>query len=834
MATLVALGAMAAPLSPREALERVSASAEGRRLVKAGAQPVLAYTMPDSRGQAAAYVFNSPADGGFMLLSADDLAVPVLGYTDAGAFDSADVPPQFRYWMEEYARQIEFAREQGIEPQDKDVAITFPSDWKSVTPMLSTSWDQGTPYNNTTPTINNKHCPTGCVATAVAQVMYYWRYPERGTGIVSCRVSGNTLEMNLSTAPAFDWDNMLDTYSGKYTDVQADAVANLMKQCGYALNMSYGPSASGTIAEGIPGTLINNFGYNSGITIQQRIGITATDWNALCYSQLAIGPVIYAGASPEGAHCFVVDGYDGDGYFHLNWGWGGSCNGYYILNALNPTQQGTGGYYGGYNFNQGLIAGVQPTYAAPLPVETTMTLSGSVSPVRGASSVMQFNFINGNPVLLVNDCVSTITPAFGMEITKADGTGSPSYVNWSTPQESYFPSFPPGTAVPMEGVECRARFDTSLPDGRYKVRLVCRNKSGNSAGDWKYLAVTPENIDYFYVTKNGSSYSYEGVEPRTYKISDARITTPLYYDNPFILELDVENPYDVELTQSVVPYLYNSNGQAQYSGENRLVTLMPNEKTTVSYSSTFQKIEGSLLSPGTSQTFELIINNDGSGTQYGRFGNVDLNRSAGTAKVQSRKFSILNAAEEGMQENVGFVYGLNDFSNIEISVRITVSGGFIATPLTAIIYEYDPVNGQSGKQVYEKDFEDMLFLEPGSDETYTTRLHPTNLDPSKMYQISVFYLMGSRLSALSSLRFAASSGVGEVSSEGSFALDYDGAKVSASSANGIVSLEAFDAKGTKVAASAEGSLEISSLSSGFYIVRAVDGAGSSKVLKIVK
>lgn len=832
LAAFMALGALASPLTPQQALQRATASPEGKRLVKAGATPSLAYTARDARGESAVYVFNQPS-GGFMLLSGDDIAMPMLGYADEGTFIPSEMPEQLRYWIGEYASQIEYARSLGaVTPRPSEVTMTFPSDWKSIAPLLTSRWDQEAPFSNFTPTINSRHCPTGCVATAMAQVMNYWEYPAKGTGKGTCKVliSQNNQEkktLNLDEQPAFDWANMLDSYSGSYTQQQADAVANLMVQCGYATDMTYMATQSGTQTENVVNALINNFGYNSGLTMQQRMTYTASEWNELCYSQLAVGPIIYAGGSPEGNHCFVVDGYDGNGYFHVNWGWSGMCNGYYLLNAMNPTQQGTGGYYGGYNFIQSIVAGVQPTYSDPLPSVQSLSLTGSIQPLEGTSSTFQFKFVGGNVRLFNNSSIS-IQPRFGFEITNADGSGSPTYVELSQPSAATFGTFPPGSFVELSSsLTGRGRFETTLPDGRYKITVVIQN-SLSSTKEWKPLIVSPENFNYFYVTKTGVSYAIEAMEPRNYSISEAAITSPLYYNNPFMLELTAENPYDTEITQSVTPYLYK-DGKAQYSGENRLITLMPGEQTTISFSSSFSKLSGgSTPTSAKPIDFELVLLNEDNLTQYGTFGTVTMKRTTGTPKIQAKSISIVNAAEEGD------VYGLDNFSDIELEVNVEVTGGFVASPLTAMIYEVDPSTSTLGSQIYEKDFDEMIFLEAGSEATVTTRLHPSDFDVTKTYQLVVYYQSGTRLVELGYVRFAASSGVDAAVAEGALALGYYGAVVTASAESGVAVIEAFDARGAKVAASGSDRLDLSELPRGIYIIRASDKAGNVKTIKIAR
>ena len=179
----IALGANAETLSPQQALQRATATEKGARKIKATIQPTLSYTAKTLKGDAAVYVFNSADNQGFMLVSADDVAVPMLGYTDSGTFDPNNIPEPLQYWLGEYAKQIAYAKENNI--KTSEIGLTFPSDWKTIQPYVKTKWGQNTPFNRFTPVLNNKQCPTGCVATAMAQVMNYYQYPEIGQGKVT-------------------------------------------------------------------------------------------------------------------------------------------------------------------------------------------------------------------------------------------------------------------------------------------------------------------------------------------------------------------------------------------------------------------------------------------------------------------------------------------------------------------------------------------------------------------------------------------------------------------------------------------------------------------------
>ena len=354
----------AAPISAEAALARIT-SGEEISFLSNVSNPQLVETILDEDGAPALYVYTYSGDKGFMLLPADDAVAPVVGYSPENKYATDPMATNINAWIGGYASQIRYIR--GSEFRDKKwkaPASTRATERKAIEPLMKTKWNQTSPFNKQCPMVNGYRSVTGCVATAMAQVMKYWEYPPVGFGSIT--YSPNEVEKDLSMNFAeteFDWAHMLDTYkSGKYSTQEADAVATLMKACGYGVRMGYTNVESGAYSRDIPTALTTYFGYDKGITRKDRDSYSSQDaWDDLVYNNLAnVGPVIYDGASNNGAHCFVCDGYDGNGYFHINWGWGGLSDGYFLLNELTPSQIGTGGHYGGYNMKQDVILGIMP------------------------------------------------------------------------------------------------------------------------------------------------------------------------------------------------------------------------------------------------------------------------------------------------------------------------------------------------------------------------------------------------------------------------------------------------------------------------------------------
>ena len=300
-----------------------------------------------------------------MIVSGDDRTIAVLGYADSGSIHEDDMPDGLRYLLEGYEEQIAHI------PTDAGVQL-YRGGYTPIEPLIQTHWNQGKPYNNLCPTIDGKHVVTGCVATSFAQLMYYHKYPTESCAPIPAYSTNTqdkdgkkiTLDVPALPATTFDWDNMIDDYNPinpetgkKYvggTDAQQAAVATLMQYCGSSVEMMYGLGTSSAYNEAIPFALKTYFGYDGGVSHAYRKNYSYAGWVDLIYNELAARrPVILGGQAAGGGHSFICDGYDtndhagADGdYFHMNWGWGGSSDGYFLLSVLQPWEQGIGGSSG--------------------------------------------------------------------------------------------------------------------------------------------------------------------------------------------------------------------------------------------------------------------------------------------------------------------------------------------------------------------------------------------------------------------------------------------------------------------------------------------------------
>lgn len=362
----LALSLYAAPRTVQQAQQIADAfiGSAGNLKKVAGASTRLAYTRSGD-SQPLFYVFNR--DAGFVIVSADDRAPEILGYSDAGPFDVDSLPDNFRYLLNSYAAELESlaAAPEAIALPAKAVGRSTQATGKSVAPLLgSILWDQGDPYNLQCPVMSDGgRSVVGCVATAMAQIMGYHQWPEKGTGTIpgyTTRSQGLVIDEENIENTYYDWDHITPVYTSESTDEERNAVATLMYHCGISVGMDYGYE-SGAFSQDVPEALTTYFGYNRNMKLLNRLYYTKSEWDSIIRHELdEKRPVYYSGASAQGGHAFVCDGYDTNGLFHINWGWSGLSNGYFMLSNLTPAAQGTGGSNGGFNWSQAIITGIQP------------------------------------------------------------------------------------------------------------------------------------------------------------------------------------------------------------------------------------------------------------------------------------------------------------------------------------------------------------------------------------------------------------------------------------------------------------------------------------------
>lgn len=328
--------------------------------MKAPAKLQLAYTGSAANGKQCLYVFNGASGQGYVVVAADDQADEILGYSDNGKFDPDNMPENMRAWLGSYVDQISYLKQHQLQKHSAAKNISYN---KEVKPLLGNiQWNQDSPYNDLCPVYTmGTQCATGCVATAMAQVMYYNRWPEQGIGSHTYSPSimyGKTLSADFANT-RYQWDKMLPQYDATSSEEACQAVAQLMLHCGISVDMEYS-SSSGAGSLPVPQALVKYFGYDRGIAFRTRQNYSTTEWQSIIINELDNKrPMIALGRASSGGHCFVFDGYDRNGFVHVNWGWGGMSNGYFRTSALTPATQGIGGANGGFNYDQYIVTGIQ-------------------------------------------------------------------------------------------------------------------------------------------------------------------------------------------------------------------------------------------------------------------------------------------------------------------------------------------------------------------------------------------------------------------------------------------------------------------------------------------
>ena len=354
----------------------------------------------------AVFVFNS-TDQGFVLVSAEDDARAVLGYSDEGTFDANNIPENMQFWLQMYADEM---RREGDEAMRREAMRrkvmrrevmrreAVEESYPTIAPLLGeTVWGQGEPFNNKCPQDGNGRAVTGCVATAMSQIMYAHKHPTQGTGNHSYTTETKKLSVSANFGnTTYDWDNMIPNYNGSYTTAQADAVATLMFHAGVAADMDYTVDGSGAVSSIALAAMTKYFGYDKAINALPKDFMKEEDILQEVASDLQAGRPVYVSGhtvNQEG-HAFVCDGIKSDGYLHINWGWNGVANGYFALSALAPEVQGTGGSASNLAFTEGVyvFSNIKPNEGGEaMPLVTVDKLTRTSSDAISKTTAVSFS-----------------------------------------------------------------------------------------------------------------------------------------------------------------------------------------------------------------------------------------------------------------------------------------------------------------------------------------------------------------------------------------------------------------------------------------------------------
>ena len=400
---LACQGLMASPVDQSQAL-KLAENFFGKGTTRA--QLKLEYKAPykaaTRAGQAEEnlfYIFNRGNNQGYIVVAADNRVMPVLAFSDEGTLTEEDIMnhPSIKWLYDEYRNEVKWAIENLPDKPSSEYSrmsstragnyvieiqplLQYDNDRRTKLPN-AISWGQDQPFNRYAPNYSygGRRYPTvaGCVATGISTVLRWHKWPLKARGSVSYYWKNQYMSLNFEgngpeNAP-YDWSQMPaavdsrgnDRATGRQvTTTQADNIGRLLRDVAYAVEMDYNPASaggSGAFVYKAPKVLVNNFGYKKGLSFLERNRYTQAAWLKEVHDEMRdYGPVVYAGFSTGGGHCFVLDGYASNGYVHVDWGWNGSSNGWHLLNVLQPGSEGIGGGYGGYSQHQQMLRYLTP------------------------------------------------------------------------------------------------------------------------------------------------------------------------------------------------------------------------------------------------------------------------------------------------------------------------------------------------------------------------------------------------------------------------------------------------------------------------------------------
>lgn len=510
------LSGMAAPLSPQAALDRAHANAPCG--VK-GFTTQRGLRHIDTRkcgGEAMLYLFGDETRGNYVVVSADDRLPALIGYGDQLKDSKGEYAPGFEYWLEYMGRRAEYYLAQDAGTTGKMIMRERP-ERSAIAPLLTTTWSQTAPYNNLCPKEGTERTVTGCVATAMAQVMNYFKWPDIGEGSISYSVGNKNYSANFEKWN-YDFDKMYDYYTGEEDSSQWLAVARLMYLAGHSVKMKYSVDGSGAASMNIAPALGSYFKYDKSLQYLERDFYSLMDWENLIYNNLKeVGPVIYNGQSYIGGHSFVCDGYQSGGYFHFNWGWGGLSDGYFLLDLLDPLDQGVGGSLSnsGFDFMQDVVLGIRPDRDGTSEWGASMVSTGSID----------ISYDEAEKLIIVNNLIYSEGPGPEMsgELGLAFTPEGEEYGNATFITSQYFEGLNPGYGF--------KDFDFDLPeieDGNYILECVYR------IGEGEYRKVGFANYDdcQCLFKKEGSEITVEPLAIEHPEFLDADFSTDLAEESP--------------------------------------------------------------------------------------------------------------------------------------------------------------------------------------------------------------------------------------------------------------------------------------------------------------
>lgn len=504
---------IAVTLTPKEALDKFKQTySKEKALINSYDGLKLSYRY-SSEGKKSYYFYNKEGENGFIILSSDSCENALIGYSQTGTINQKNIPEALKFLLKEHHATTEHI---------------YGKQRKAISPMLTTRWNQNEPYNNTLPTPYGDKSVAGCVTTAMAQVINYHRFPVQPTGSIEYTSVLNHYSADL-TKYNFDFDNMIADYKeDNPTDKQIKAVNDLFYCCGMSVESSWGKEVTTAQSSLIPERMNKHFGYSSAMGIVNRSSFTSDEWSDLVYNQLEKGmPVMISAKSGNNSsigHLFICDGCDENGYYHINWGWGGALDGFFNLNSLYSYDPDIDFSTEGFSINQKTIINICPENLMKSPVEIFTADSFSLPAV---------SFDLGKQIEVscaLKQCTGYKTPVkFGLKFTEINTGKSIISVRDKTNElERDIITWSWWQSLPKE-----------LEEGTYKVSPIIYVCEDNA---WQDIHIDTKANRYYMADVVGSKITfYKPTNKGILTIKKSTYPETLFYNKTFSAYADLIN-----------------------------------------------------------------------------------------------------------------------------------------------------------------------------------------------------------------------------------------------------------------------------------------------------
>lgn len=681
------------------------------------------------------FIYNN-GNSGFVIVSGDDAVEPILAYSDEGAFVTENIPEQVRGWLQMYADEMAHLTYTSTATFDNSErkqrkASSYP---ESVAPLLKYNgepiqWDQNTPFNNDCPSRLGYLCPTGCVATAFAQIMYYHRWPEHGQGGTKTYISypnDFSLSFNYSGAN-FDYNKMLPHYYyGNYTEEQAAEAAKLSYAIGVAVDMQYDIAGSGAYSVFCGDPIIKYFNYDKNLHYAFRDYFTRDEWIDMIKKELSEGrPICYAGSSTSVGHQFIFDGYDRNDRVHVNWGWAGMSDGYFALSVLAPSSTGTGGgsvTSGGFIYHQAMWMGMQRPTETSTPVSFMTINSFSANMDSYTPYNLEINKTNamvGETIVLSTTEIANLSVAFKGVIGAVieDMNGNQIVLNQSTEKSFACGAFITDKAITSQ--ECVIPAD--LADGNYTLYFASK---ANGELRWSRMRAAEGYCDHYEmnVVDGMVTFSYNGnVETDGTLVADHAIYTKCR--SQFTAKIKNENKREYFGVAHVGIYKEDENGNPTLiaiCGKEQ-VSLPYDEDVEIVFRGAIEAVSKDVAVNQGDYKACVILENQGKYYQASESIDITIKRiPSGMAALTCDDFTMTKSS-----------YGIDE--PIEGHFNITNTRSVYSDFIGIIIFKE---NSNSGSPYWEKE----VFLENGISAEFNYSI-PAQFEPGK-YKASLRYTGG--------------------------------------------------------------------------------------------